>query len=343
MSEILCISYFDEIYGPSTFYCNVPSLDDPDYPDLKRILDFNDEEGSFIFAFKNYQTINHLFYNKSYLARGGKDLLMISYMIKSAYFRKEIVDIFKYLNSKKTLLSNFALELGKMEQLPVVLRDKRNSIKNFNLLEVKDEKFREAFLQIYREYFNLISYKPLIEDVDGEYGYSKKIFVLGTPHSGKTTFLESIEKSHFYMQNNPDLPTRIYGIMIDNLTILSYDCFEQKLQCSQCENLGGCLENAQGFVIVFDLTDKNSILTAKEHFHTIINSYGLIESKKIPVLLIGNRMNGDGEPDDIFISKTFAFEELESYGMKMRYFKINLKNEGKKILKALRWMIKNLL
>jgi len=343
MSEILCISYFDEIYGPSIFYCNVPSLDDPDYPDLTRVLDFNEEEGSFIFAFRRYQTLNHLFYNQSEMARGGKDLLMITYMIKSAYFRHEILDIFKYLDSKKNVLINFATELMKLENLPVILREKKRDKKNLNFLNIKNEDFKKKFLSLYQEYFDSISYKPLQKALGNEKPNTKKIFILGTPHSGKTTFLKNIEESQFYMQKNPGLPTQIYEIIIDNLALLSYDCFEQKLQCSHCENLGGCLENAQGFVVVFDLTDKDSIFIAKNHFQSIINSCGLIESDKIPILLIGNMINGNEGFDDDFISKTFEFEELESCGMKMKYFKIDIKKEEKKLLKALRWMIKHML
>ena len=61
MNEILCINYFDYLIGPSTFYCNESLEDNPDYPDLNKILDFNEEEGSFIFSYRKFQTINHLF------------------------------------------------------------------------------------------------------------------------------------------------------------------------------------------------------------------------------------------------------------------------------------------
>ena len=343
MSEIFCISYFDEIYGPSIFYCNVPSLDDPDYPDLTRILDFNEEEGSFIFAFRRYQTVNHLFYNQSDLARGGRDLLMITYMVKSAYFQNEIVDVFKYLDSKKGVLINYASDLRKLEQFPAVLREKKRDNRNLNVLNIKNEGFKKKFLNQFKKYFDIISYKPLEMPLRNEIISSKKIFILGTPHSGKTTFLKSIEGTKNFMQNNPGLPTQIYEIIIDSLALLSYDCFEKNLKCSQCENLGGCIGKAQGFVVVLDLTDKKSILAARDHFYSIINSCGLIESIKIPVLLIGNMMNGNDKFDDDFIAKTFEFEELESCGMKMRYFKFNLQKEEKQLIKALRWMIKHML
>ena len=145
------------------------------------------------------------------------------------------------------------------------------------------------------------------------------------------------------MQNNSGLPTQIYEIVIDNLMLLSYDCLEQKFQCSQCNNLGGCIENAQGFIVIFDLNDKNSILTAKDHFQSILNSCGLIDSDKIPILLIGNMKNKNDDLDETFILKSFNFEELESCGIKIRYFKINIQKEKNLIIKALRWMIKHMI
>ena len=114
--EILCISYFDYLIGPSTFYCNESLEDNPDYPDLNKILDFNEEEGSFIFSYRKFQTINHLFFMQSDAARGGHELLMITYMIRAAYFKNEIIDVFKYLDSKIPILEEYASEIKEIEE-----------------------------------------------------------------------------------------------------------------------------------------------------------------------------------------------------------------------------------
>jgi len=49
--SILCVSYFDTILGPNTLYCNC-TLNTKEHPDLGRILEFSDEEGSFVFTFR---------------------------------------------------------------------------------------------------------------------------------------------------------------------------------------------------------------------------------------------------------------------------------------------------
>jgi len=84
--QILTLSYFDQIIGPTIFYSSELIEDVVGAPDLDRILEFVEEEGPFIFAARKYQTVNHLFYVDSKFARGGKELLMISYMIKPASF-----------------------------------------------------------------------------------------------------------------------------------------------------------------------------------------------------------------------------------------------------------------
>ena len=82
----LYISYFDSVLGPNLLYCSSPLIHN-EHPDLGRILEFTEEEGNFIFTFRKYQTLNHIFYIDSESARGGKELLMITYMIKAAFYR----------------------------------------------------------------------------------------------------------------------------------------------------------------------------------------------------------------------------------------------------------------
>ncbi|MFX1358055.1 MAG: hypothetical protein ACFFA8_12330, partial [Promethearchaeota archaeon] len=97
--SILCLSYFDTILGPTTFFCNSP-LNTKDHPDLGRILEFQETEGTFMFTYRKFQTINHIFYVNSEYARGGKEILMITYMIRAAYYKDEVSDVYRYLESK---------------------------------------------------------------------------------------------------------------------------------------------------------------------------------------------------------------------------------------------------
>ncbi|GAG88193.1 unnamed protein product, partial [marine sediment metagenome] len=171
---ILCVSYFDQINGPSTLYSNLYSSESLsgsiDEPDINRILEFNDVEGTFIFAYRKFQTVNHIFYIASELARGGKELMMITFMskTKTAIFKDEIVDVFKYLdskeefaeiNSKIPILIEFAEELKRLNGLTSFLHLRHGNI------SLADEELKTSFLEIYNRYLKKLSEKVLITEI----------------------------------------------------------------------------------------------------------------------------------------------------------------------------------
>ena len=343
MNEILCINYFDYLIGPSTFYCNESLEDNPDYPDLNKILDFNEEEGSFIFSYRKFQTINHLFFMQSDAARGGHELLMITYMIRAAYFKNEIVDVFKYLESKIPILEEYASKIKEIEELKSILHAQNKPKYQAGVLNLGSDEFRKNFLNLYEEYYERLSLKSSSNGIISFGQPLKKIFIVGNPSSVKNTFIDNIESIKFRDQTNPGLPTRIFELVIDNMEFLTYDCIVKRFECAKCENLGGCLQYAQGFVFIFDLTKEESILEARESFQSIMNSCSEINNERIPVLLIGNKIQDQEGFDDTYVSKTFDFEDIEECGMKLKYYKMNVALEEEKIMQALRWTVRHMI
>ncbi|MFX0012013.1 MAG: hypothetical protein ACFE9R_16985, partial [Candidatus Hermodarchaeota archaeon] len=122
--SILCITYFDTVLGPNIFYCSAP-LNKVEHPDLGRILEFSEAEGSFIFTYRKFQTINHIFSIDSEYARGGKEILMITFMIRAAYFKDEITDVYNFLLSKTPNLENFASDIKKLKELTSVIHSNK--------------------------------------------------------------------------------------------------------------------------------------------------------------------------------------------------------------------------
>jgi GTPase SAR1 family protein len=345
-AEILCLSYFDTILGPNIFYCsNNSKLDEGEYPDLQRILEFNEEEGTFIFAFRKYQTINHLFFLPSELARGGKDLLMITYMIKASYFRNEIVDIFKYLNSKTPFLEELALKLTDIDELPIILHEEKSGEEMENLLYLGSNNFREQFSLLFNEYIKKLFVNSNQNFLAPTQRDLKKIFIFGAKGVGKSTFLKNIEAIQFHQQENRDLPTIIYEFVIENTRIISPDCYEKNLECKLCEKLGGCIQNAQGFILIFNASDRNSLIEAKEQFKLVIERCDQLQisSPNVPVLIVGNKFkkNEDVSPQKVFA--TFNIPNLNECGIIIEYFPINILKGEQKIMKALRWLVKNII
>ncbi len=141
--------------GPNILYCKLDIKNIYEFPDLPRILEFGTVEGTFIFSFRKFQTINTIFYMESKLARGGQDLIMISYIIRASYFKNELTDILKYLNSKQSILEKFASELKNLPNFNLVLHKykKDPSIKQFTEYCKKDN---VEFFSLYDNYYNLL-------------------------------------------------------------------------------------------------------------------------------------------------------------------------------------------
>ncbi|MHA2283491.1 MAG: ADP-ribosylation factor-like protein [Promethearchaeota archaeon] len=341
--QILCVSYFDQVIGPSQLYCSESLTDVVGAPNLDKILEFNAEEGTFIFAYRKYQTLNHLFYIDSKFARGGKELLMITFMIKTAFFKDEIVDVFKYLDSKTPVLVEFAGDIKKLNELTSLFHLKKSPISEKNILNFADEELKASFLEIYNRYFKKLTPKFRLETPIKSKKQVKKIFIVGSPKTGKKTLLKNIELIQFLNIKNNDLPTRIYEVIIENLEILNFDQVKCEFGCKAFDSFEACLQHSQGLILIFKLSNENSILETKNMFQVIEEKFIEIKIDSVPVLIIGNKFSYDDDTKKEFIHNTFEIENLKKNGRRIRYFPIKILEEDQKVMKALRWMIKNIL
>jgi len=341
-NQILSVSYFDQVIGPNVFYSSEPMEEVVGAPDLDRILEFNVEEGTFIFAYRKFQTVNHLFYIDSKFARGGKELLMISYMIKTAFFKDGITDVFKYLDSKGPILEDFADEIKELNDLTSLLHMKK-SISEGNVLNYGDEKFKNAFLEIFNKYFQKLIPKYRVETPIKNKKLIKKIFIVGAPEAGKKTLLKNIEFIQFLNIKNNDLSVRILEVIIENLEILNYNEEKCEFGCKGFNSFDECITHAQGLILIFKLSDKNSILDTKNMLQIIEDKYLEKKIDPIPVLIIGNKFNIDEDNKKEYIHKIFEIEKLKENGRRIRYFPIKILEEDQRVMKSLRWMIKNIL
>ncbi|MGV9171062.1 MAG: ADP-ribosylation factor-like protein [Promethearchaeia archaeon] len=346
--HFLCISYFDQIIGPNIFYCNerIEEKNDKDFPNLTRIMEFNEEDGSFIFAFRKYQTINRIFNINSRFARGGKEVLMISYLVKSSYFRNEITDVFKYLQLKKPLLRKFSKELSQIEELPKVLASEKSGHIDGNLIQLGSKEFQEKFLAIFNKYYEkIIPRIPYHLPTTSRGTSKKKIFIFGSEKSGKKTFLKNIEVIQFHKQKNRDLPTLIYEIVIDNIEVMTFHCTNKELECEECSHFGNCINDAQGFVLIFDASDKKSLIEAKKKYQVIVNKCQLYEKniQDTPVLIIGNKFTYHEEVPEEMVEEVFNFEPARVCDIVFKYFPINIMKEDEKLMRSLRWLVQHML
>ncbi|MBY8987729.1 MAG: hypothetical protein KGD61_04695, partial [Candidatus Lokiarchaeota archaeon] len=258
---ILCVSYFDTTLGPTTMHCSSP-LNTQDHPDLGKILEFT-EEGTFIFTFRKYQTINHIFYIDSEFARGGKEFLMITYMIRAAYFKDEITDVYNYLTSKTPDLESFASELKNLQEFTEILHSHKNNINQKETLSVASKKFKKEFFRLFNKYLEKMTPQLDLSTHLLDKGNLKKIYVFGPRNAGKTELVKNLEVIQFlqYKNNNMkrDLSSKIYDFIIDNIEVLTYECIDEDTDDERTKLYEDCIDNAQGFILIFNASNKDSV------------------------------------------------------------------------------------
>lgn len=343
--SILCVSYFDTVLGPNTLYCN-STLNSKEHPDLGRILEFSDEEGNFVFTFRKYQTINHIFYIDSEYARGGKELLMVTYMIRAAYFKDEITDVYNYLLSKTPDLEVFASELKNLNGLTELLHSQKDRTNQKSILGLASKKFKKDFLNIFNRHLEkMIPQVNLTSHLLAK-GDLKKIFVFGPENAGKTTFVKNLEVIQFLQYKNNakkrDLANKIYDFLIDNIEILTYECIEDDTNGKIVKLYEDCLDNAQGFILIFNASNKDSLKETIEMFRLVLNRC-LDKGDFMPILIIGNKFRDKEEITPDLIYENFDMDELAECGLLMEYFSIDVLSENEKIIEAIRWLLKQII
>jgi len=343
--SILCVSYFDTILGPNTLYCS-STLKNEEHPDLGRILEFSDEEGNFVFTFRKFQTINHIFYIDSEYARGGKELLMITYLIRASYFKDEITDVYNYLLSKTPDLEMFASELKNYNGLTELLHSHKNRTNQKNILDIAPKRFKIAFLNVFNGYLKKMTPQIGITSQLLAKEDLKKVYVFGPEKAGKTTFVKNLEVMQFLQYKNNgmkrDLANKIYDFLIDNIEILTYECIEDDRDGKNVKLYEACLDNAQGFILIFNASNKDSIKETIEMFRFVLNRC-MDKGESMPVLIIGNKVRDKEEITPDLIYENFDMDELAECGLLIQYFSINVLSEDEKIIEAIRWMLKQII
>jgi hypothetical protein len=341
--SILCITYFDTVIGPNTLYSSEP-LNKIEHPDLGRILEFSETEGNFIFTYRKYQTINHIFYVDSKYARGGRDVLMITYMIRAAYFKDEITDVYQFLLSKTPDLEDFAKELKNLKGLTSILHTQNEVRNKQDLLSNASEKFKKEFLSLFNKYNEQIKPKLHITAPLTVKQNLKKIYIFGPPHSGRDTLLKNLEALQFlqYKNNNMrrDLVSKIYDFIIDNIEILTYECIN-KDQKDGMKLYQECVDNSQGFILMYDASKKDSKQEAFDMFDLVLNRC-LDNHEVMPILVIGNKFDDKEELAPDFIYEKYDKKKLEECGLPIKLSSFNVLSDDSQIIDTLQWLTKHL-
>ncbi|KAN0006905.1 hypothetical protein ACTFIU_005098 [Dictyostelium citrinum] len=115
-----------------------------------------------------------------------------------------------------------------------------------------------------------------------------KICVLGDANVGKTNLINQFTKSSFIEEYTPTIENRqnkLYKFKGKQFQIQIYDTAGSKeLNLFVSDSISQC----EGFIIVYSLTDRNSILQI-QHYKTLINN--IFKGVEMPIVLVGTKMD----------------------------------------------------
>ncbi|MFX1275489.1 MAG: hypothetical protein ACFFAT_10645 [Promethearchaeota archaeon] len=319
--------------GPNILYSKSDISNIYQFPDLSRILDFSENDGTFLFSFRKFQTVNTIFNMESKIARGGKDLIMISCVIRASYFKNELTDIFQYLQSKTPILENFAKKLKELPNFNLILHKYKKNPNMEQLIKYCEED-NVDFFSVYDYFFELIFPEAEVKIITQDINLKKKILLLGSKDSGKDTFLKTIETLQFYSQRNLDIPTRILGIIIDNIIVPK----PSELQKPKLN-----LIKAQAIIYIIRNINERTLNELDLLLEDYLTFYLNEEHDKIPFLIINNFFKGE-KPLKLkeIKEKSFNFIKLKKEKIPVKYYSFNVFNENPRLLEPLKWLIKQI-
>jgi GTPase SAR1 family protein len=139
-----------------------------------------------------------------------------------------------------------------------------------------------------------------------------------------------------------DLSSKIYDFIIDNIEVLTYECVDEGPDGEKTKMYEDCIDNAQGFILIFNASDKDSFKEAIEMFQLVLNRCQDKENA-MPILIIGNKFHDKEEITPETILENFDMNELAECGLLIQSYSINVLSEDEKIIEAIRWLLKQII
>ena len=323
----LILTYFDMRIGPNILYSNMDPSTVDNFPDITKVLEFNTEEGTFLFSYRRFQTANYIFYLKDDLARGGVSQLMISCVLRSSFFQNEFVDVIKYLEKKGKILEKFATKIKDIKDFNKILHYYKRDPKIEQFVD-----FCEAnnidFITLYDKYYKVLFPESEVKIINKHLYVEKKIYLLASTYSVADQYLKNLEIVYFTTKEKFDIPSRIMSIVIDNVII-------KDLQELDLKNFD--YSQVQAFILIIDFDDEHLLQKIKKLLNNL-RTYDSIH-QSIPVALILSQVPCEKARQDL---KQILSEESKLNEHLLKLYQFNAFVEDPILLNPLKWIIKNL-
>lgn len=314
MSRILTLisvlSHFNSLKGPEVF------IDYPACPDFLQIdhipmlMDFYDK-GFFIHKFGQVDTANYIFQLESPLARGNKELLMITLVLF-----EEDYD----LASFKKFLKIFVRDLQSIEDI----------YKAFH--KPKEEDFNESYTAYKKIKLSLENFHKSLPIEKAIFKIRKtKILIIGLAESGRSSLIDYL-KNVFFSQETLNSERSIIKNLLGNLSIITYNILDNVIM----EKLPSIyFDNIDGIIFMLDSSNKAKM---EEAFHLLHRLNEFPQIHRLPLLLLFNKMDKNNVKESELISK-LKINELKYKNS--RHFSVSIINE-EGIVEAIYWLSKEI-
>mgnify|MGYP006278775925 CR=1 FL=1 len=321
----LVLSYFDNIFGPKVFYTNPTPLSNNLEPELLKYMNIDVPEG-LIAGFsttldEKVKIINYSFEIPSEWARGKRELLMISIIVKNDYRTNMFRHVLKELSER---IWNQSSEIYK------AFYQSRSKYSNKEGIKIAVDKLNNILFEKYNDI------KKVIENPN-----LGTFLTLGLSKAGKSTILHYL-KNNAFKRMQPTIALQVIKILVDNKIFRSVDVSGQKRLRNQW---WAYTKPPEAIIFVIDINDPPERLKeAKEEFSKIrdriLNQSNQI-SINIPILICLNKIDLINNIEEKEF-KIIDFLDLDTSGLK---YKVQLTSakEGTGINEGIKWIFQELL
>ncbi len=127
-----------------------------------------------------------------------------------------------------------------------------------------------------------------------------------------------------------------------NIEILTYECVDEDTDEEKTRLYEDCIDNAQGFILIFNASNKDSIKETIEMFQLVLNRCQ-DKGNSMPIVIIGNKFDNKEEITPDLILENFEMNELAECGLLIQSYSINVLSDDEKIIEAIRWLLKQII
>lgn len=310
-------SVFDSLAGPKVFMSH-PPIDESVGMSVAELLDIRHDKGFFIHSFGEYSAINFPFRIDSPLARGGEDMLLVSFVFDFFCKQPQVV---------RDLMQEFIAAVQQIENVYVLFPPDAEIDADY------ERKVNDVALLLEE------LYKTGKERLESS--FIGKMLMVGLDKAGKTSITRVLrDPEGFSPTQRPTLGVNIVKTVMNEMEFSIYDVGGQK---QFRKRWFSTVAEPSAVIYVHDISesDENRIEESRQEFDGVVSWLNEIESDA-PVLIVGNKIDVAEQPKLVLrvnLRKNLATDDLKN----RKQLALMSAKTGEGIVDGFQWLLSELL